>query len=89
MKKPWWEEEWLLSAEDPESGPVIGLKGGGVLFDCTDSTRARGAHAAPDMVRALVETERVLKAWHKDRGEWATLREQIRAALSKAGVVLP
>lgn len=49
---------------------------------------ARMIVAAPDMARALAETERVLNAWHKDRGEWATLREHICAALAKAGVLL-
>jgi hypothetical protein len=84
MTKPWWDEEWLLSAEDHESGPVIGLKGGGVLFDCNDATRARGAHAAPDMARALLM---VLEAapW----GEYSDEVQTIRDALNKAGVPLP
>lgn len=52
-----------------------------------DARRARLICAAPDMAMALFEAERVLKAWHKERGEWAKLREQIRSVLAKAGVL--
>lgn len=102
MKKPWWEETWVLDAKEPESGPVIGLEGGGVLFECNDATRARGAHAAPDMAKALRALGSV--SWHKDALQWhleacwpgvvngRQCRQDCanaRVALTKAGVPLP
>lgn len=82
--KPWWEETWELFADDPESGPVIGLKDGGVLFECNDATRARGAHASPDMARTLLE----YRAQHGERCGCPACGFG-REALTKAGVPLP
>lgn len=92
MSAPWWEETWELDNTDPESAPVIGLKDGGVLFECNDATRACGAHAAPDMARALlvVLASGVNSSWiDDDTGEKVDMQKAARAALVKAGVPLP
>lgn len=86
------EETWELDANDPESGPVIGLKDGGVLFECNDKPRATLAHAAPDMARALRGL--LLFHGHTDGcpgrlgfgSPCYTHCENARAALKKAGV---
>lgn len=76
------EEEWEIDANVPDSAPVIGLRNGGVLFECSDMPHATLAHAAPNMARLLLD---FLKNY--EFGE--RVDSQIRAALVKAGVPIP